>query len=86
MIEMEKVVVEYNIPIQGEEDCEKQNKMCAEMFGKDQYTPVQSTEAHIDILFEKLQEAIEKVGDDGGWYLGDGIKVKIELEYDPEDK
>jgi hypothetical protein len=86
MVKMEKVVVEYNIPIQGEEDCEKQNKMCAEMFGKDQYAPIQPTEDHIGILFEKLQDAIEKVGDDGGWYVSDRIKVRIELEYHPENK
>lgn len=83
---MEKVVITYNLPIQGEEDCERQNKICEELAGKDQYTPILPTEAHIDILFEKLQDAIEKVGDDGGWYVGDGIKVKIELEYDPENK
>jgi hypothetical protein len=80
-----KKVIEYDIPIQGEEQVEKHNKMCREMFG-DQFTPLKSTEAHVDILIDKLYEAIDKVGDAGGWYVGDGIKVKIELEYDPEDK
>jgi hypothetical protein len=83
---MEKTVIEYDIPIQGKEQVEKHNKMCLEMFGEDRFTPLKSTEEHVDILFEKLYEAIDKVGDAGGWYVGDGIKVKIELEYDPENK
>lgn len=82
---MDKTVIEYYIAIQGKEDCERQNKMCKEMFGDD-FTPIKPTEEHIDILFEKLNETIEKVGDEGGWYVGDGIKVRIELEYDPENK
>jgi len=82
---MEKVVIEYDIPIQSEEQVEEHNKRCKEMFGS-QFTPLKSTEEHIDILFEKFYDAIHKVGDDGGWYVGDGISVKIELEYDPENK
>jgi hypothetical protein len=85
IIEMEKTVIEYDIHIQNEEECNNHNKMCKEMFGNN-FTPLKPTEAHIDILFEKIYEAIEKVGDEGGWYIGDGIKVKIELEYDPENK
>jgi hypothetical protein len=34
----------------------------------------------------KFYDAIQKVGDDGGWYTCDGINVKIELEYEPESK
>lgn len=82
---MEKTIIEYDIPIQSEEQCDEHNKMCREMFGEN-FTPIQSTHKHIDILFEQLYKAIDKVGDDGGWYVGDGIKVKIELEYDPENK
>lgn len=82
---MDKTIIEYNIPIQGEEDCKKQNEICKEMFGE-YFTPIIPTEEHMDILFEKIQEAIENVGNEGGWYIGDGIKVKIELEYEPEDK
>jgi hypothetical protein len=81
-----KEVIEYDIPIQGEEAVKKHNEMCEKMFGVDRFKPLKSTEEHIDILFEKFYHAIQKVGDDGGWYVGDGIKVKIELEYDYEDK
>lgn len=80
-----KTIIEYDLPIQGKERCEEHNKMCREMYG-DKFTPVKPTEEHIDILFDKIYKAIEKVGDAGGWYLGDGVKVKIELEYEPEDK
>lgn len=45
-----------------------------------------TTENHINELFDMLYSAIEKVGDEGVWYIGDGIKVKIELGYDPENK
>jgi len=82
---MTKNIIEYDIPVQDEEQVEEHNKMCREMFGE-QFTPLKSTEAHMDILFEKLEDAINKVGDEGGWYVGDGIKVKVEIEYDPENK
>lgn len=83
---MEKTVIEKFIPIQGEEQCEKHNKMCLEMFGEDRFTPVKSTEEHIEDLILDLYNKISDVGDDGGWYVGDGIKVKIEIAYEPEDK
>lgn len=82
---MEKLFIEYNIPIQDKENCNENNRMCKEMFG-DNFTPYKTTEEHIEVLIDKLYKAVEKVGNDGGWYLGDGIKVKIELEYDPENK
>lgn len=73
-----KEVIEYDIPINNKEDCERINKSLGTNF--------RPTEEHINELIEKLCNAIEKVGDAGGWYIGDGIKVKIELEYDPENK
>jgi len=76
-------IIEYDIPIQDEEQCEEQNRMIKSLGGTHLLKP---TEEHIDILFEKINNAIEEVGDNGGWYVGDGIKVKVELEYDPEDK
>ncbi|QPK90828.1 hypothetical protein IEN91_05065 [Bacillus velezensis] len=80
-----KKIIRYDIPIQGEEDCEGHNKKCRDMFG-DNFTPFKSTDEHLDILFKKFQEGIQRVGDEGGWYLGDGIKVNIEIEYEPENK
>ena len=82
---MEKMVIEYYIPIQSEERVAEANKRYEEAFGSD-FVPFKSTEEHVDILLDKFLEAICKVGDAGGWYWGDDIKVKIELEYEPEDK
>ncbi|MDS7057193.1 hypothetical protein NXG04_07825 [Klebsiella pneumoniae] len=81
----DKTVIEYNVPIQGKKQCDKYNAMCQEMWGAD-FTPIIPTQQHIGILLQKIEDAIWKVGKDGGMYLGDGIKVKIEIEYDPEDK
>jgi hypothetical protein len=73
-----KEVIEYDIPINDKEECERINKSLGTNF--------RSTEEHIEELFNLFQDAIYKVGDKGGWYLGEGIKVKIELEYEPENK
>ena len=82
---MAKTVIEYYIPIQSKETVDRFNKMYEEMFTND-FEPYKSTEEHIDILIDKFLEAISKVGDTGGWYWGDDIKVRIELEYEPENK
>lgn len=76
---------EYLIPTQDDEFCEERNMKYRELFG-DKFIPLKSTNEHIDILIDKLYDAIDKVGDVGGWYVGDGIRVKIEVEYEPEDK
>jgi hypothetical protein len=75
---MEKKVFEYDIPINDKEDCERYNKSLGTKF--------RPTEEHILELMVQLQDAIYEVGDAGGWYLGDGIKIKVEIEYDPENK
>lgn len=82
---MRKTIIEYSIPIQSEEQVEKHNKMREEMFGSE-FIPYKTTEEHAEILTGTLLDAIQEVGDEGGWYLGDDIKVKIELEYIPENK
>ena len=82
---MGKKIIEYIIPIQDKEEVDRVNKMCREMFG-DNFTPYLTTEEHIDILVDKFLKAIITVGDDYGWYCGDDIKVKIEIEYRPENK
>ena len=76
---LDKAIIEYHIPIQSAERVDRFNKMLKEPIYK-------TTEEHIEILIDKLVDAIEKVGDAGGWYTCDSIKVKIELEYEPEDK
>lgn len=82
---MNKTTVEYFIPIQSAEYVAEINARYKEVFGNVtlQY---KSTDEHVDILIDKLLDAISEVGDAGGWYRHDGIEVKIEVEYVPEDK
>ncbi|UUV46094.1 hypothetical protein [Bacillus phage vB_BanS-Thrax3] len=81
-----KKVIDYNVPIQGKKQCDNYNKMLKEMSHDGQFTPIKPTEEHIQILTEQLAKGIWDVAQAGGLYVGDGVKVKIELEYDPEDK
>lgn len=73
---MEKL--EYVIPIQDEEDMNKINESLGTNF--------KSTEWHMEDLIKKLYDMIEDVIEKGGSYIGDCVSVKIELEYNPEDK
>lgn len=69
---------EYDVPIQEKEKCEEINKALG--------TDFKSTEEHMEILIKKICDGIYEIGDAGGWYLQDGIKVRVEIEYDPENK
>jgi len=82
----DKKIINYDIPMQAQEDCDKYNKMLKEMSHDGQFTPIKSTEDHIEIIVTQFIEAIWDVAEAGGAYLGDGVKVKIEIEYDPENK
>lgn len=66
------------IPIQSEEACNKYNKE----YGTD----LKSTEEHFGDMIDKLYEMFEKIGDNGGWYVGDCIEIEIKMKYCPEDK
>ena len=81
---MEKQIIVYDIPIQDRERVDEWNEKFSKAFND--FEPYKSTEEHIYILMNKIYNAICKVGNDGGWYIGDEIKVKIELEYVPENK
>ena len=82
---MNKTIVEYLIPLQSAEYVAEVNARNKEVFG-DVTLQYKSTDEHIDILIDKLLDAIGEVGDAGGWYRHDGIRVKIEVEYEPENK
>lgn len=74
-----KKALEYDIPVNPDkEELDKRNKAWGSNF--------RTTDEHVQELVDKLCDAIEEVGDAGGWMIGDGIKVKIELEYEYEDK
>ena len=85
---MDKTVIDYNIPIQDKKHIDDYYKMCKKLFGDD-FEPTEkyfTTDEHIDILIEKLCKAIDNLGEENGWYIGDDIEVRIELEYKPENK
>ncbi|MEO2202381.1 hypothetical protein ABGV42_01340 [Paenibacillus pabuli] len=70
--------LEYTIPIQSEEECRQMNELHGTNF--------KSTQEHMEELHDKLADLIQACGDEGGWYLNDAIRVKIVVEYNPEDK
>ena len=82
----DKKVINYNIPIQTQKDCDEYNKMLKELSHDGHFTPIKSTKSHIELLATQFVEGIYAVIEEGGAYLGDGVKVKIEIEYDPENK
>lgn len=74
-----KQSIEYLIAINGDEkQVSEKNEKCGTVF--------KSTEEHYDTLMDKVENVIHEVGDQGGWYIGDGIRVKVEVEYEPENK
>ena len=85
---MDKTIIEYNIPIQDQKHIDNYYKTCKKLLGEN-FEPTEkylTTQEHVDVLFDKLYAAIEKLGEENGWYIGDSIKVTIELEYEPESK
>lgn len=83
---MAKVKLEYDIPIQDRESCDHYNKLLKELSHDGNFEPIVPTEDHIENLLVKIYTAIERVGRQGGWYTSDSIKVKVEIEYEPENK
>ena len=70
---------EYLIPINGDEERVK-------TINAGLGTDIKSTEWHIENMFNKLDDTIEKVGNEGGWYISDDIRVKVQVTYEPENK
>ena len=79
------VIINYVLPIQDEFQVQEANKRGKEFFGDD-FTPYKTTEEHFEVLIDKIAKGVNKVGTDGGWYIGDAIKVRVELEYELENK
>lgn len=82
---MDNKTIEYYIPITTQKRVDEYNKNMFGTFGED-FIPALTAEDHMDILIDKLFTAVEEIWEDGGGYYGDDIKVKIELEYQPESK
>lgn len=72
-------VLEYVIPLNP--DTKRLEK-----YNKEYGTDYKSTVEHVNILIDKIYDAIEQVGNEGGWYIGDTIRAKVQLHYEPEDK
>ena len=85
---MDKKIIEYNIPIQDRKHINNFYKMCKKVLGEDFESTEKylTTDEHIEVLVDKLYKEIENIGEENGFYIGDGIKVRIELEYIPESK
>lgn len=85
---MNKKIIEYNIPIQDKKHIDDFYKKCKELLGENFESTEKylTTDEHINILIDKIYDAIKEIGESNGWYIGDDIEVKIELEYKPENK
>ncbi|MBX4152401.1 hypothetical protein [Paenibacillus lautus] len=70
--------LEYVIPIQTKEECNKLNEALK--------TDFKDTDWHVNDLHDKIDELIQACGDEGGWYINDAIKVRLIVEYNQEDK
>lgn len=72
-----KKELKYSIGFEDQEDCNRLNK---EGFNFKPYD-----EQVLDMCVE-ISEAIHEVAEAGGFFLYDGVKVKISIEYEEENK
>ena len=77
--------IDYVIPMQSEKECERHNQLCRKLSG-DNFTPIVPTIEHVDRLLEQFMTAFQQVASEGGMYTGDAVRVRIEIEYEPENK
>lgn len=62
----------FNIHLLSDEDAKKLN------------TPT-SSEVFEGVV-DELLAMVEAVGDEGGWYTNDSIKIEVKVTYEPENK
>lgn len=74
-----KKTLKFDIPINDDEQVERFNKM----YNTDTF---KKTDDVIINMLDSIYSTVVDIMNAGGNYLGDGVKVKIELEYDPENK
>ena len=75
---MDKIIKEYNLPINDEK--------IVKQYNKEFDTESKSFEQHVEKTLDDILDTIIKLGKDNGFYLNDTIKLKVEFEYQPEDK
>lgn len=68
----------FILPINRKEDVKEVNSKHGDKY--------KTTEEHFTNIMDKIQDMIEKCGDEGGWYVNDCIEINIEVKYQPEDK
>ena len=39
-----------------------------------------------EAVVDELLSMVEAVGDEGGWYINDSIKIEVKVTYEPENK
>lgn len=57
-----------------------------ETYNKQYGLDLKSTDWHFGKVVEKIVSTIQKVGNNGGWYMGEGIRVETRVLYEPESK
>ena len=75
---MFKIIKEYNLPINDEK--------IVKQYNKEFDTEFKSFEQHVEKTLDNILDTIMKLGEDNGFYLNDTIKLKVEFEYQPEEK
>jgi hypothetical protein len=74
-----KKTLEFDIPVNDDEQVEKYNKL----YGVGSFI---TTEEAIHKMLYDIYCSVVDVMNEGGNFIGDGVKVKVDLEYDPENK
>ena len=75
---MAKRTLEFDLPVYEDERVKEVNKNLG--------TEFKTFDEAIKDMVVSIYNEVHNVGNEGGWYIGDGIKVKVEIEYEPEDK
>lgn len=72
-----KKELKFNIGFEDQEDCDRLNK---EGFNFKPY------EEQITDMCHKIIDGVYEVAEAGGFFMYDGVKVKVTLEYEEENK
>lgn len=75
-----KQELEFSIGFEDQADCDKVNHLMKE---DTKFIPY---EEQVIKMCHKLIDAVHEVGEAGGLFMYDGVKVKITVEYEEENK
>lgn len=74
----------YKVPCQPDTNIKGYNEAMLTAFPD--FPPVKTTEEHIEELKQKLVDSIYATGETNEWKFGDGVKITVNIEYEPENK